>query len=302
MGHFLATATPPAMRERLAQLLSDDPSYRVLYYLLGPDRILEWAHSVGAATDRGIAASVSGVPPLELRSIVADPSPQVFMYTGFMDLGICLDHYAKHAPEPPARPAILDFGCGCGRMTRFLDMLASWRAFGSDVSPEHVRWCRQNLRNVDTRLNGTRPPLPFENGQFDLVYSISIFTHLPEHLADAWLGDVARVLKPGGTFITTTHENVALEIIKNSQQHQEMFSLTAEAASALQEGLPRSRFVFLPYPGPVLEADKVGGEYGNSFIHRDYVVERWNRPPWRLLEYAPGGLRGWQDIVVLQRT
>ena len=288
------------MRERLAELLSTDPSYRVLSYMLGPNRILEWAHSVGAATDPVLAACVSPCPPLELRSTVADPTPQFFMYTGFVDLGLCLDAYARFG-VPRLRPAVLDFACGCGRMTRFLNMLPDWESFGTDVNPDHVRWCRENLPRVDTRLNGTLPPLPFEDGRFEFVYSLSLFTHLTEHAASAWLEDIARVLRPQGIFVATTHENTTLDIIRDSPQHQAIFNLTAAATRQLRSSLPEAGYVFLPYPDSALRVAKAGAKYGNSFIHRDYVAKHWGRPPWRLLEYLPGGLRGW-DMVVMQKA
>ena len=41
------------------------------------------------------------------------------------------------------------------------------------------------------------PPLPFPDRFFDFVYSISIFTHLPEAMQFAWLEDINRVLKAG---------------------------------------------------------------------------------------------------------
>jgi SAM-dependent methyltransferase len=49
------------------------------------------------------------------------------------------------------------------------------------------------------------PPLPFEDASFDLVYSISVFTHLDEEMQDAWLNELKRVLRPGGILIITVH-------------------------------------------------------------------------------------------------
>ena len=187
-AHPLESATNARMRARLAIMYRDDMNYRVACYLLGPQRVLEWAHTVGVARDIDLASCVSPVPPVELRSIVADSRPELFLYTGYNDLMNFLDHYRAYCPK--RQPAILDFGCGCGRMTRFLDMMPEWQASGSDINPDHVAWCRQNLKKVDTRENGLMPPLPFADGAFDFVYSLSIFSHLPEPRALAWLADL----------------------------------------------------------------------------------------------------------------
>src|SRR5437762_5272249 len=41
--------------------------------------------------------------------------------------------------------AMLDFGCGCGRVLRHWASLGT-AVYGCDLSPAHVRWCRRNLR------------------------------------------------------------------------------------------------------------------------------------------------------------
>ena len=54
-------------------------------------------------------------------------------------------------------------------------------------------------------VNATMPPLPYPDRFFDFVYSISIFTHLPESMQFAWLGEINRVLKVGGEAVISTH-------------------------------------------------------------------------------------------------
>jgi SAM-dependent methyltransferase len=113
--------------------------------------------------------------------------------------------------------SVLDFGCGCGRVTRW------WHDFpgsvaGSDLDPRAVTWCRQNLPFARFELNGLEPPLVFGDGSFDLVYALSVFTHLPSGLQLAWRDELRRVLRPGGVLLVTTHGSSYLPRLANDER------------------------------------------------------------------------------------
>jgi SAM-dependent methyltransferase len=143
--------------------------------------------------------------------------------------------------------------------------------------------------------------MPLQDGLIDLVYSLSVFTHLPSDRSREWLVDIARVLASGGTLIATTHGYHALEVIRNSPAHQQMFDLDERAADELIARLEVEGFLFIPYRAGVLEAAKATSAYGNAFIHERYVADHWKEAGFEVLEYIPGGLRHWQDIIVLRR-
>jgi hypothetical protein len=78
--------------------------------------------------------------------------------------------------------------------------------YGSDIDGQAIDWCRAYLgTRGEFVVNGTMPPLPYPKGFFNFVYSISIFTHLPEAMQFAWLSDINRVLKGGGAAFISTH-------------------------------------------------------------------------------------------------
>ena len=93
---------------------------------------------------------------------------------------------ARNGVDMTALGALLDFGCGCGRITRhWKDLPGS--VHGTDYNPHLVDWCAEHLPFADFALNSFEPPLPFADYSFDLVYSISIFTHLDEPLQVPWM-------------------------------------------------------------------------------------------------------------------
>lgn len=99
---------------------------------------------------------------------------------------------------------ILDFGCGCGRVLRQWHSLKRVQIFGTDYQHRLVRDCHRILPFAHLAVNGTEPPLPFADASFDLVYSLSVFTHLDERQQMLWRDEIRRVLKPDGLWLLTT--------------------------------------------------------------------------------------------------
>lgn len=102
---------------------------------------------------------------------------------------------------------VLDFGCGVGRLLRHLVGEAEIaRIEGCDMHQESIDWCRENLDPpFKFFVNGASPPLAeVEDGTYDLIIAISVFTHMAGNWA-GWLAELQRVSKPGGILIATFH-------------------------------------------------------------------------------------------------
>jgi SAM-dependent methyltransferase len=76
--------------------------------------------------------------------------------------------------------------------------------FGTDYNKRSIEWCTQNLPGISFNNNSLEARLPYADNFFDVVYGISIFTHLSESMHFAWYNELSRVLKPGGLFFLTT--------------------------------------------------------------------------------------------------
>lgn len=100
--------------------------------------------------------------------------------------------------------ALLDWGCGCGRILRHWAGLEATRVCGCDINPKMVEWCNEHLPFADASVNDLFPPLPYADSTFDLVYAFSVMTHLSEELQHAWMDECNRVLKPGGYLLFST--------------------------------------------------------------------------------------------------
>jgi len=98
--------------------------------------------------------------------------------------------------------AILDVGCGTGRLLRAAaDVFPEARLEGVDAAAEMVRVAQANTpagARITFRLAGAEA-LPFGDGSFDLVFSTMTFHHWADQRAG--IGEVARVLAPGGRWL-----------------------------------------------------------------------------------------------------
>ena len=74
-------------------------------------------------------------------------------------------------------PRILDWGCGCGRVARYASQVPGIAFTGCDIDGDNAGWCAAHLSGsfAATKIH---PPLPFDAASFDLVYGVSVFTHL----------------------------------------------------------------------------------------------------------------------------
>lgn len=115
--------------------------------------------------------------------------------------------------EPGDR--ILDLGCGAGRMIRHLQHLAATcEIWGTDISAEHILWCKRHLSPPFRFATTTKvPSLPFEDRSFALIYCGSLFTHIDD-LADAWLLELHRILAPGGRLYVTIHDQHTMALME----------------------------------------------------------------------------------------
>ncbi|HOE96367.1 MAG TPA: class I SAM-dependent methyltransferase [Candidatus Sumerlaeota bacterium] len=100
-------------------------------------------------------------------------------------------------PVLPARPRLLDLGCGTGLFLQ--RRLRECEPFGIDFSVEALACCRTRVPGRLARADAAR--LPFADAVFDVVSAFDLIEHVADDVAlvaEAW-----RVLRPGGCFIAT---------------------------------------------------------------------------------------------------
>ena len=103
-----------------------------------------------------------------------------------------------------AAKRVLDFGCGWGGETLWLAERAA-EAVGCDIDPQSIADA-QRFKNKMGRSNVyftliENDRLAFEDNSFDAVFSTNVFEHVMQ--PQRMLGEIRRILKPGGSFLST---------------------------------------------------------------------------------------------------
>jgi SAM-dependent methyltransferase len=146
------------------------------------------------------------VPPPKLRVKVAGHADfKAFLQQGERHNRVIREALGRAGVDITQLSRILDWGCGCGRLTRWWQDLINTEVHGCDYNGELVQWVDENLPFVNARVNQLSPPLPYEAESFELISGISLFTHLTNQLALEWMRELRRVLVPGGLVFFTTH-------------------------------------------------------------------------------------------------
>lgn len=101
---------------------------------------------------------------------------------------------------------ILDWGCGPARIIRHLPDLirTDCRFYGTDYNEKTIAWCQQNIPGITFAQNGLFPPTTYADQSFDIIYGISIFTHLSAPNHHNWFEELLRIARPGALLLLTT--------------------------------------------------------------------------------------------------
>ncbi|NUQ82353.1 MAG: class I SAM-dependent methyltransferase [Bacteroidetes bacterium] len=103
------------------------------------------------------------------------------------------------------KPAVLDLGCG---LSRVLNPLKKWYPEGTfhgcDLDGDMIQWNARHFPENHYTVNLLDHPLPYSDQSFDLVFSLSVVTHLDADSIRILFGEVSRILKPGGFYLFTT--------------------------------------------------------------------------------------------------
>ena len=214
--------------------------------------------------DTSWADSIELPPPGNMRA-AGEAGAGVFIRQGtrmFKEIETCIGTYL------PGREiedlSILDLGCGVGRIA--LPFYHAYRKPSStcDVDPTAIAYLKSVHPDLDARVSGYEPPTPFASESFDVVYAVSVWTHLPADLQTPWLLEIRRILRPGGLALITTSSYRALASRRTKLKGW---------ADVSDEELRSAGFLFKAAGA----TRGVTGTYGYALHTEEFVRKNWSR-------------------------
>jgi SAM-dependent methyltransferase len=179
---------------------------------------------------------------------------------------------------------MLDIGVGWGRVYRVL-LRETPHIVGIDVVPQCVELCQSALPGGEFEISPLTPPYRFSDGEFDVVYLYSVFSHLNESLFLAILREATRVVRDGGFVVFTTLR--PSDDVLRPIGFPETWKTDAESG----------RFLYVPTGGG--HESMPSSVWGWTFVPEPYLRRTILDFPLELVSYEPDRLM--QTFVALEK-
>jgi hypothetical protein len=181
---------------------------------------------------------------------------------------------------------ILDWGCGCGRLTRYFNDIKEVSINGVDIDNDNIEWCQKHLPFGNFTLISEHTPTPFPNNSFDLIIGISIFTHLSEKTQFEWLKELHRIAKNDSILLMTVHGEEAVK----------------RAVLTIGYLMPLKVKGFLDIGhNPSLDGIIRDDNYYRNIYHKKrYIQKKWAKY-FQIIDIIPGCIGNLQDLVIMKK-
>jgi SAM-dependent methyltransferase len=262
------------------------------------DAYWRWLNTFGVRDFRLLRDLLVPIPPADVRMFTGSANELGFLQTGASSYELVHGIWKSQRPGIPMR-RVYDFGSGPGRALRYFMRHATGADsgfVGTDVDERAIAWARQEFPFGQFEVNAKSPPLDFPDAAFDLIYAISVFSHLslPNHLD--WLRELRRVAAPRALLVLTT---LGPHAMRRALTESAVFDLVHVRRGELEQANDELRgqgFAFIRQPEGHLDHDL----YGVTFMDRGFVAREWGKL-FHIVEIREAAIDDLQDAVVLER-
>ncbi len=197
------------------------------------------------------------------------------------------------AAEKETVDRILDFGCGHGRVLRMLRAaFPRARLTACDINRGGADFCAETFGATAVYSAEKPGEIPL-SGQFDLIWSGSVFTHLSEDRWPGFLGLLFSRLAYGGVAVLTTSGRSVAERLRANDA---LYALDSAQCADAVRGFDEHGFGFARQSSGGLD------EWGISVSKPSWVVSQMERhPDVKIVSYTERAWANHQDVVSVVR-
>jgi SAM-dependent methyltransferase len=201
-------------------------------------------------------------------------------------------------------PKILELPCGYGRVTRHLvGMFSRDNILSCDIMVPATEFVAHEF---GVRVHPAQDPVHeltgIDSASVDIAVMGSLITHLSAANSQTLLKHFARVLRPGGMAIVTTHGVRSRQLL----DERDIYEVGEAARLHLIQNYDADRFAFVNYrPDHTFEAktvDYIGDSYGISLIPDRWMQDMAHAHGMSLMQTIVGGWDNHQDVYFLKKT
>ncbi|MGE5491989.1 MAG: methyltransferase domain-containing protein [Actinomycetota bacterium] len=221
-----------------------------------------------------------GFPSDALQTMTVGSSNQWALMEGFNFYRSVKSILERNGHQLNRKSPLLDFGTGWGRYARiFMRDVHPDHITGVDVMPNMVDTCKSTFPYATFKLVPSLPPSDLPANTYQLIVAYSVFSHLSEAAATAWIREFSRILAPGGMIAITTQGRRFLsfceDIRKQGQFDHPWHANLARSfvdRAACEAAYDRGEYLFSATGG----GDALSSSfYGETLIPQKFVEDNW---------------------------
>jgi SAM-dependent methyltransferase len=206
--------------------------------------------------------------------------------SGYREAWTVLTTVEQYGAPVQTMRSVLEFGCGSGRVIRHFRYIDGLRLVGTDANAKPIEWDRKNIPGIEFDHNALEPPLAYPDESFDLIFALSVFTHIPLKWQRPWLDELRRVLRPGGYLLCTVHGD---SYVSSQLNDHDRAALQRDGNITLDAANPRASY-----------SSQTLGSW-DVFQTRDQVRQAFSAG-FELLCYTARPAAAGQDTLVLRKS
>jgi SAM-dependent methyltransferase len=269
------------------------------------DRDWRWLNTKGFRKSTELRRILPALPDEAIQINYTGAAGDKTLRQAFTHYQLFRQLVTAHGGDLRRYEAILDFGCGWGRIIRFflrdVDPSVLW---GVDVDERMIEFCKHSNNWCKFLQIDPLPPTQLPADTFDLIFSFSVFSHLSEDMHKRWLIEIRRILKPGGIFIATTRNRKFFRWCARLRTRSDLPSLphgikisakafTSPAQSRRDYDAGKYCFASHGHEGE-------SAYWGDTAIPKSYVLDQWTKH-FVFLDYVADSWLCSQNVIVVRK-